>query len=333
MSYTVVSSWSISSQLIIEAAKKRKFKIKVIDKNKNVYIIIHPATGEEVLFKASASIKNNVVSSRIADYKDLTFQVIKKFVPECPLPRSITVGADQDLESVLKKHKLVFPLVVKPLDGAHGEDVIVDIKDFKSLEKAVRQAFKYQNNQKAIVQQFLQGSDYRVLVVGYQVVSVSKRLPAFVIGDGKKTVAQLVKHENKHPLRGKDHDKPLSKIVINDDSIRVLKEAGLTIDSVPTKNQTVFLKKTANLSTGGVAIDCTEEIYPKTKEIAEKIAQSLRLGVVAIDFIAKDIGLDLKKNKGALIEINDTPGLRMHHYPYQGKSRDVAGAIVNLAFS
>lgn len=331
MSYTTVSGWAISSQLIVEAAKKRGIKTKILDRAKNVYSIFHPKTGEQILFKASASIKNNIVGSRIADYKDLTFQVIKKFVPRCPLPRSITISSDQDPEALLAKKKLNYPLVVKPLDGAHGEGVIVGISDLKSLKTALKQAFAYQNNDKAIVQELLVGDDYRVLVVGYKVISVSKRIPAFVVGDGTHTITQLVAKENKHPLRGIDHEKPLSKIVINDETLRVLKQHKLKSDSVPAQGQVVYLKRTANLSTGGVAVDFTDEIHPSTKELAEKIAESLRLGVVAIDFISSDITKELRKTKGGLIEINDTPGLRMHHYPYQGVARDVAGAIVELA--
>jgi cyanophycin synthetase len=331
MAYTIVPNWSISSELITKAAQDRGLEVEILDREKNVYSITD-ANGQSQLFKASATMSNNVVGSRIADFKDLTFTVINRYVPDCPMPKSITINDGDDIQELLTKEQLSYPLVVKPLDGSHAEGVIVNINDLQTLEKAVQSAYEYNDNDKAIIQSMISGDDYRVLVVGLKVVAVSKRVPAFVTGDGKNTIAQLIEIENQHPMRGDDHDKPLTKITLNQESERVLHEQQLDPDSVPDNNQAVYLKRTANLSTGGVAIDYTDKIHPSIRAVAEKVATSLSMAVLAIDFVTSDITLPLSETNGGLIEINDTPGLRMHHFPYEGKARDAAGEIIKYVF-
>lgn len=334
MAYTITSNWSISSQLIIDEAVKKNLKTKIINKNKNLYAVFHPENNQAILFKASAIMQNNVVGSRIADFKDLTYDFLKEFVPQCPLAKTVYINQKDDLQKVIKENGLNFPLVVKPLDGAHGEKVTINIKDKETLKKSLLSAFAYNNNNQAIIQEMCFGDDYRVLVVGYKVVAVSKRIPAFVIGDGKQTINELVIKENQHPLRGKaDHDKPLSAIAINDETLRILKEKNMTINTIPQINEVVYLKATANLSTGGIAHDFTKEINLNTKKLAEEIAKKLKLGILAVDFISTDISKSLNETSGVLIEINDTPGLRMHHYPYKGKARNVAREIINFTIS
>jgi cyanophycin synthetase len=173
---------------------------------------------------------------------------------------------------------------------------------------------------------------YRVLVVGEKVVAVAEKIPAHVIGDGIHTIEELVEIENKNPLRGKGHEKPLTKLTIDTISKLTLKKQGFDLQDVPKKGKKVFLRESANLSTGGIAIDKTDEIHPNNIEIAVRAAKAIGLDIAGIDITMEDIKKPLTEKNGAIIEINASPGIRMHHYPSKGKPRNVAKAIVDMLF-
>lgn len=223
-----------------------------------------------------------------------------------------------------------YPLVMKPKDGNQGKGVVLNIKTEEEIPQAFKRAQAY--SEEVIVERHLHGRHYRVLVIGGRVAAVSERLPAFVVGDGKHTIAALVEITNNDPMRGEDHELPLTKIKMDEDAIQVLARQSLTLQSVPGRGNLVYLRENANLSTGGVAIDCTDEIHPDNARLAVRAANVLGLDVAGVDLITDHISLPLHAAGGAVIEVNAAPGIRMHHYPWKGRSRDVGRQIVDYLF-
>lgn len=219
-----------------------------------------------------------------------------------------------------------YPVVLKPKCGNQGKDVYLNIKDEKELMQVYN---KFSLDKKEIIiEKYISGNDYRVCVVGNEVVAVSLRIPPKVYGDGKRSIRSLVEELNSDPLRGEDHEKPLTKVKINEEMNLILNKQGFTIDSVPNEGEEITLRINANLSTGGVAVDCTDLICKENKEFCIRAAKAIGLDICGVDIIAKDISKPINED-GAIIEVNAAPGIRMHHYPTKGKSRDVGKCILN----
>jgi cyanophycin synthetase len=326
-------TWGISSKLLIDSAAERGLSWEIIDRHKNTFFIHSPQLRDPIIFKSTSGTCNSVVGSRIADDKMLTYATIARLVPALRQPKSIVVYPDNVDTDLLLAAQLHFPVVVKPIDGAHGESVYVNIATTRELTEALQKVFAYHNNNQALIQEMLQGNDYRILVVGYTMIAAAQRIPAHVIGDGERSVEELVVAENKHPMRGANHQTPLSTIEITEDSIALLAEQGLLRTDVPSSKQHVYLKRVSNLSMGGVSVDVTDSVHASIRVACEQLAKVLRMGVLAIDIVATDIAQPLTTVHGGVVEINSTPGIRMHHFPYQGKSIDVAGAIIDFAIN
>ena len=183
-----------------------------------------------------------------------------------------------------------------------------------------------------MVEKCIKGNDYRVLVINGRVAAVAKRIPAHVVGDGVHNITELVEITNKDPKRGEDHEKPLTKIKIDDISLRVLLKQGYKVEDVPPKGKKVFLKQNGNISTGGQAIDCTDIIHPENANIAVRASQIIGLDIAGVDITCPDISKPISVNGGAVIEVNAAPGLRMHLFPSKGKPRKVADMIIDMLF-
>ncbi|GAB6169202.1 cyanophycin synthetase [Clostridium carnis] len=223
-----------------------------------------------------------------------------------------------------------YPVVLKPQYGNQGKGVILNIKNKKELLEAYSKLIEKYND--LILEKYCEGKDYRVCVVNNKVVAASLRIPPFVIGNGIDNVLNLIKRLNENPLRGEDHEKPLTKIKIDDELIKFIKEQGYEIESVLNKDKVLYLRRNANLSTGGEAIDCTDIICDENKEICIRAAKALGLDICGIDICSKDISIPLKGN-GVVMEVNSAPGLRMHIYPSKGKSRDVGKEVINMLYN
>jgi cyanophycin synthetase len=261
----------------------------------------------------------------IAGHKEETKELLEE--AHLPIPRGITVYSEEELRERIGEVK--FPLVVKPLDGNHGRGVTTDIN---SLEDAV---YGYQRASKVssgvIVEEFVKGEDYRMLVIDFKLAAVTKRTPASVTGDGFSTISQLVDRENKNPDRGKDDD-VLAAIKIDEVTQKILRDKNLSLDSVLPPGKTLALKETANISAGGTATDVTESIHPANKFMAERIARLFNLDICGIDIVASAVDVPLTRDTGAIIEVNAGPGLRMHSNPQKGEARDVAGLVLDMLF-
>ena len=212
-----------------------------------------------------------------------------------------------------------YPLTVKPYDGNHGHGITANINDPSQLHSAYLKAIRY--SRQVIVEKHIAGKDCRLLVVGDRLVAAAERRPACVVGNGVHTVAELVAAENENPRRGVGHEKPLTRIRLDQTAEEILQRAGLTPESVPAEGEVVYLRENGNLSTGGTARDCTAEVHPANAAIAVRAAQLIGLDIAGIDLILSDIAQPLTTSNGAVIEVNACPGLRMHLYPTEGQPR------------
>ncbi len=229
--------------------------------------------------------------------------------------------------SLLKEAENIgYPVVLKPQCGNQGRGVILNIKNDKELLKAYNKLCKEYKD--IIIEKYIHGSDYRVCVVNNEVVAASLRMPPSICGDGKRSIKELINELNSNPLRGIGHEKPLTKVAVDDEVKELISEYGYNLKSIPKENEVIILRKNANLSTGGMAIDCTDEICEENKKLCSRVAKIIGLDICGIDIICKNINKPLT-GQGVIMEVNAAPGIRMHHYPSKGKARDVGNHIFN----
>lgn len=278
------------------------------------------------LIEASLSDAPSCVAVDIAANKHLTKEILTTY--NIPVPIGDMAYTEQSSVDIARE--IGYPVVVKPFDGNQGRGVSLNLFCDDQVRAAFREAIKYSKS--VIVERFIQGKDYRVLVVGDKVSAVSERTPPQVIGDGVHTVRELVEKENTNHLRGEDHEKPLTKIKLDEVALLVLKQQGAGPDYIPSPNECLRLRDNANLSTGGKARDCTDEIHPYNAEMAIKAAKLIGLDIAGVDIKAEDISIPIDGSNGAIVEINAVPGLRMHIYPSEGQPRNVASDIVDMMF-
>ncbi|MDA8347114.1 MAG: cyanophycin synthetase [Thermaerobacter sp.] len=243
-----------------------------------------------------------------------------------PVPEGIVVRtAEQAAHAALR---LPLPLVVKPVSGSQGRGVSVHLRRPRDVRRAV--AIAQAISEEVLLERQIFGKEYRLLVVGGRFVAAAERIPPAVVGDGEHTVAELVAFENLDPRRGGGHERPLTRITLDNIAHFCLARQGLLPDGVPQPGQRVLLRDSANLSTGGTARDCTDEVSPRVRAMAERAAAVIGLDVAGIDVVAQDIADDAAP--AWVLEVNAAPGIRMHLYPQSGHARDVAGSIVESLF-
>ncbi len=275
---------------------------------------------------STVSEKTSLLATDLVANKYLT----TKFLAEhgVSVPRNFIVTSEA--EAVEAWRELGTNAVLKPLAGSHGRGVTVNVCQENEIKQAFQVARAYDHE--VLVESYISGRQYRFCMVNDQLVAAAERIPAYVIGDGEHTVAQLVEIANQHPLRGEGHGKPLTKITLDAISLLVLEAQQLTPNLVPEVKRIVKIKETANLSTGGTAVDVTAIVHPDNVLLAQRIAKMIGLDIMGMDIIADDISKPINGKNGAVIEINAAPGIRMHHYPSAGQARDVGGKIVDYLF-
>lgn len=248
-----------------------------------------------------------------------------------PVPKGTTIQFFEELESAIDDVG-GYPIVIKPLDGNHGRGITIDINSFKEAEAAYDLASEESKTRTVIVERFYQGSDHRLLVVNGKLVAVAERVPAHVVGDDKHTIQELIDITNEDPRRGEGHDNVLTRIKVDKTVLGMLDKQGLRLDTILDKGEIVYLRATANLSTGGSAIDRTDDIHPENLWIAERVAKIIGLDIMGIDVVTPDITKPLKEVDGVIVEVNAAPGFRMHVAPSQGLSRNVAAPVMDMLF-
>ncbi len=278
--------------------------------------------------RATMTSKTSALAVDIAGDKDVTRQLLAS--AGLPVPRGEIVRSED--EAIAAAERIGFPVVIKPLDGNHGRGVGLDLRKRRDLRTGFKRAVAEARRGQVVVESYVTGNDYRVLVVGGRMVAVAERVPAHVIGDGEHTVAELVERENRDPRRGIGHEKVLTRIKVDDAAVELLRKQGYTPDDVPDEGAFVKLAATGNMSTGGISIDRTWEAHEENVEIAEEAARVVGLDVAGIDFLVPDITKPVRETGGAIVEVNAAPGFRMHTHPTEGEAQFVAKHVVDLLF-
>ncbi|MEB3886465.1 cyanophycin synthetase [Lyngbya sp. CCY1209] len=279
--------------------------------------------------QATLTGNTGILGVELACDKEGTKQVLRD--AGVPVPRGTVIRYFDELQDAIEDVG-GYPVAIKPLDGNHGRGITLDITTWETAEQAYDAASTASKTRSVIVERFYTGRDHRVLVVNGRVVAVSERVPAHVVGDGKSTIEELIEATNRDPRRGDGHDNVLTRIVVDKTVLSMIQEAGHTIDSVLPEGEICFLRATANLSTGGSAIDRTDEVHPENIWLFARVAKIIGLDVAGIDVVTPDISKPLRDVDGVIVEVNAAPGFRMHVAPSEGLPRNVAGAVMDMLF-
>jgi cyanophycin synthetase len=275
--------------------------------------------------QAAETDTTSAIAESIAQDKDLTKSLLHAAGVPVPMGRP----AKSLDEAWAIAQEIGLPVVVKPQDGNQGKGVSVNITARQAFDNAYATAERYGT---VLVEKFLPGHDYRLLVVGQQLVAAARREPPLVVGDGKHTVRQLVDQVNADPRRGEGHATSLTKIRFDDIAIGRLHAQDLEPESVPAKGRRVILRNNANLSTGGTATDVTDEVHPEVKARVIAAAQMVGVDICGVDVVCESLSRPLEEQNGGIVELNAAPGLRMHISPSFGKGRDVGNAVIDHMF-
>ena len=245
-----------------------------------------------------------------------------------PVPRQHLVSSQS--EALRAARRLDGPVVLKPYNGNHGRGITINITG----EDEIRAAFDAarEHSRSVIVETFQVGDDHRLLVVNDTLVAATRRTPGHVVGDGARTIGELVEIVNQDPRRGVGHEKVLTRLELDREAALMMERVGYTADSVPAAGETVYLRSTANLSTGGTATDVTDIIHPDNRDMAVRAVRAIGLDVGGVDFITPNIAESYKSIGGAICEVNAAPGFRMHVAPSEGTPRDAAGPVIDMLF-
>lgn len=276
--------------------------------------------------QATISGNTSFIGVDLAGDKDTTKYLLRE--AGIPVPEGIIVYDQDELNSAIKT--LGFPVVIKPLDGNHGRGITVNVRTMGEAFEAFDIAQHISTA--VIIERYIQGFDYRLLVINYKFVAALKRTRAFIKGDGKSTVEELISNVNREPRRQKKPGNILTPITIDNVTLNLLKKQGLGLDSILEKDEILYVKETANVSTGAVPSDVTDLVHPHNIFQAERIARLIGLDICGVDLISPNISIPFQENRAAIVEVNAAPGIRMHMEPAEGKPRNVAKMIGDMLF-
>lgn len=279
--------------------------------------------------QATLSDYSGILGVELASDKEGTKTILQD--AGIPVPRGTVIQYLDELEDAIADVG-GYPVVIKPLDGNHGRGITIGVKNWQEAEEAYDFASAASRTRSVIVERYYQGSDHRILVVNGKMIAVAERIPAHVVGDGQATIEELIEITNRDPNRGEGHDNILTKITVDRTSLNVLERQGYQLDTVLAKGETAYLRATANLSTGGIAIDRTDEIHPENIWIAQRVAKIIGLDIAGIDVVTPDISKPLRETDGVIVEVNAAPGFRMHASPSVGLPRNVAAPVLDMLF-
>lgn len=312
-----------STGSIVEEAVKRK--IPWIRLNRRSLVQLGYGKNQKRIQATVASTTSNIAVEIACDKED-TKQLLEQ--ANVPNPKGVIVRQEEDIASAIRG--LRFPLVTKPLNGNHGRGASTNLQDLEEVIEGFRAA--QQHSRSVIIERFLVGYDFRALVINYKFVAAARRTPAAVTGDGKSTIEELITIENQNPKRGYGHENVLTRIDIDPATVHYLAARNLTPQSIPAAGEEVWLKPTANLSTGGTSTDVTDYVHPSNVILFERIARLIGLDICGIDIIAQDLSTPLVENGGGVIEVNAGPGFRMHLDPAEGLPRNVAEPVIDMLY-
>ncbi len=312
-----------STGSIVEEAIRRK--IPYIRLNRHSLVQLGYGVNQ-CRVQATIASTTSSIAVEIACDKEETKNLLE--ASEIPVPKGRIVYDEEDLQNAI--NKIGYPIVTKPVNGNHGKGATTNIKTWEDAVAGLKAAKVY--GRAVICEKYITGRDFRALVVNYKFVAAALRTPAAVIGDGMHTIRELIDIVNHDPRRGYGHEKVLTAIKIDDFTIDMLSKKGYTVDTVPEDREEVWLKPTANLSTGGTATDVTDFVHPTNVFMCERIARIIGLNICGIDIMAEDLSVPITEIGGAVLEVNAAPGFRMHLDPTEGLARNVAEPVIDMLY-
>ena len=312
-----------STASIVDEAVSRDIPFLRLGRNSLIQL---GAGVNQMRFQATITCKTSNIAVDIACNKEQT----KKMLDDASIPvaKGDICYDEEDLKDTIDD--IGYPIVIKPLDGNHGKGASINVTNWEDAVKGLKHAKEY--SRRVIVEKFVTGFDFRVLVINNEVIAAAQRVPAHIIGNGKNTIQELIDITNEDPRRGYGHENVLTEITIDRTTERLIDNAGYTLDSVLPENETLYLKSTANLSTGGTSIDVTDLMHPENVFIAERISRVIGLDICGIDIMAPNLTQSLKENGGVILEVNAAPGFRMHLAPSEGLPRNVAAPVIDMLY-
>jgi len=314
-----------STQSLVDAAKDRNIPWLRL----NDYSMVQFGHGKyQKRIQATVTSNTNTIATSLASDKSGTHRILKDL--GLPVPHQIMFTTEED--AVKASNRIGYPVVIKPLDANHGRGISINLTNDEQVRLAFHEACQKGRTRHILAESFITGYDHRMLVINDELVAVAKRVPGHVVGDGKLSIAALVDKINEDPRRGFGHEKVLTRLELDAQAIRLLEEAGHDENTVLKRDEIFFLRSTANLSTGGTAIDQTDVVHPDNREMAIRAVKAIGLDIGGVDFLTVDISQSYKDIGGGICEVNAGPGFRMHVAPSEGKSRDVAGKVLDMLY-
>jgi cyanophycin synthetase len=321
--YAQARAFGPSTGSLVRAAEERG--IPWIRLNRQSLVQFGHGRFQQRIQATTTSRTGNIAVDLAAD-KEETNRILRDLGLPVPMQRLVR----QSKDAVRAAERIGYPVVLKPLAGNHGRGVSTNLRSPDEVEVAFEKAREHGRN--IIVESFIEGFDHRLLVVDGKLVAAAKRMPGHVVGDGKHTIAELVDMVNEDPRRGVGHEKVLTRLEFDHQAERLLKKVGYDRNTVPDKGEEVFLRSTANLSTGGTAVDVTDIMHPDNRDMAERTIKAIGLDIGGVDFLSSDITESYRDIGGGICEVNAGPGFRMHVAPSEGTPRDVAGPVIDMLF-
>ncbi|MDZ7825169.1 MAG: Mur ligase family protein [Gammaproteobacteria bacterium] len=313
-----------STGSIVDAARARNIPYYRLTEGTSYIQLGHGA--KQRRFQATVTDASGIIGHSIADDKEWTKQILGE--AGVPVPQGQVCHSWEDAQAAAAW--IGWPVVAKPLSGNHGRGVTTSIASMEDLETGYEAACAH--HETVLVERYIKGEDHRMLVIDGKLVAAARRRPAHVVGDGKKTIRQLVDKENEDPRRGVGHENLLTQIHVDTQTHRMLEQAGLALDTVLPEGEVAFLKSTANISTGGTATDLTDEVHPDVRFAMERIGRLIGLDIIGIDLLAEDLTRPLEQQSAGVVEVNAGPGFRMHMSPTHGTPRPVGEHVVDMLF-
>ncbi|TDD75297.1 cyanophycin synthetase [Flavobacterium caseinilyticum] len=280
----------------------------------------------QMRFQATITCKTSSIAVDIACNKEQTKKMLE--MASIPVASGSICVDEESLAEVIQK--IGYPIVLKPLGGNHGKGASINVTNWEDAVAGL--AFAQTYGKRVIVEKFITGFDFRILVIDNKLVAAAKRVPAHVIGNGTDNIQQLIDTTNLDPRRGYGHENVLTQIDVDRDTEDLLEKLSYTLETIPRIGEIVFLKSTANLSTGGTSVDVTDMMHPENIFLAERISRVIGLDVCGVDIMAENLTQPLKENGGVILEVNAAPGFRMHLAPSEGLPRNVAAPVIDMLY-
>jgi cyanophycin synthetase len=276
--------------------------------------------------QATTTGRTSNIAVELASDKEETNGILRDL--GLPVPQQLLVRNERD--AVRAAERIGYPVVLKPLSGNHGRGVAINLRTPEEVEVGFQKAAEH--GKTIVVESYIEGFDHRLLVINGELVAAAKRVPGHVVGDGEHTIEELVDIVNQDPRRGVGHEKVLTRLEFDHQAERLLAKLGYDHKTVPAKDEVVYLRSTANLSTGGTAIDVTDIIHPDNRGMAIRAIKAIGLDIGGVDFLTRDISESYRDAGGGICEVNAGPGFRMHVAPSEGTPRDVARPVIDMLF-